>query len=261
MTACLVLLVRTFATDKGACMFIRRSVIVALLVIASVAVGALPAVAATDTTPPQLVSISVAPSAVDTSASSQAVTVTAVITDDLSGVSTLNTELCSQNCLNGYDWFKRVSGDTYTATITFPQYSGGVGSIFRDWEVLLVDNAGNQTFLSVRDLYNQGFNLAFGVNAYATTYARTVHLKVTKSRASGYVNAASASNCWWYVPVILERKTASGWKHSGSVLSGWNGQFSFHITKVSKYRATAPSFGLGTPTVTTCLKASASDHV
>jgi hypothetical protein len=230
---------------------IARPLHVTIFATLAVVLMATPAAAEVDTTPPVLVSISVSPTTVDTSASSQEVTVTAEITDDLSGVSG-DTELCSDGCLNGYDWFTNVSGDTWEATITWSQYSGGTGGIFRDWELLLVDNAGNESYLDVRDIYYLGFNLAVGVNDFDTSYPRTIHLSVNNGRAHGYVDASDASNCWWYVPVTLERKTTAGWKQAGSTLSGWSGGFRFQVRKTGKYRATASEFGLGTPVVTTC---------
>jgi hypothetical protein len=232
--------------------FVRRTLAIVLISIGAILLSELPAAAQVDTAPPQLVSISISPTTINTSGSAQEVAVTAVITDDLSGVSG-DSSLCADGCLNSYDWFTNVSGDTYTATIFWSQYSGGQGGIFRDWLIYLVDNAGNDTYIDVRDLYYKGINLAVGVNAFDQSYPRIVSLRLTRRRASGYVDASDASNCWWFVPVKLERKTRSGWRKVGSTLSGWSGGFSFHITKTGKYRATATEYGLGTPTVTTCL--------
>src|SRR6266508_514937 len=92
-----------------------------------------PAAAQGDTAPPTLVSLSVSPTVVDVSSSAQTVTVTAVITDDLSGVcpdgdstcvhatSSIRSPSAGQSVLLGYP--VAVSGDTYTFSGTIPQFA------------------------------------------------------------------------------------------------------------------------------------------
>jgi hypothetical protein len=218
--------------------------------------GVVPASAVSDTTPPSLVSVTVSPGAIDVSNSSQDITITAVITDDLSGVSTdSNVEVDSPSGDQGwYEYFDLISGDTYSATITIPRYSEA--GIWRDWYFELWDNAANSTVFDGYELLQQGINIAFGVQDFADSYSRNISLKLSRTRAAGYVNATLASACFWYIPVTLERKTASGWRKIGTQLSSFMGHYSFHIRKAGKYRTTAEEFPLGTPTVTTCLKAS-----
>ncbi len=106
------------------------------LACAVVAVLALarPAMAQSDVTPPVLVSLSISPTLVNTSQTSQTVTFTAHITDDLSGFRYGNVQL-GPLLLQGNDQDKlvsfydsdRVAGNTldgiYVQTLTMPRYS------------------------------------------------------------------------------------------------------------------------------------------
>lgn len=78
------------------------------------------------------------------------------------------------------------------------------------------------------------------------------------TRASGVVEADPASTCSWWVPVSLQRKTKSGWKKVGVTLADYQGHFDFYINQPRKgmYRAIATPFGIGTPSLTTCNRAS-----
>ena len=114
---------------------------------------ALPAAAQLDIAPPELVSFSVEPTQIDASSSSVAVVVTAVITDNLSGLSyegdgtpdgyTSNASISSpalDQIVIGCPCFTRVSGDTYTQTLTFPQ--GAEAGIWKDWNLYLGGSGG-----------------------------------------------------------------------------------------------------------------------
>jgi len=240
---------------------LASSVLLALLVTSLATVAA----AASDTTPPKLVSLTVTPNQVDVSTSSQDVTVTAVITDDLSGVSYSGDATPgdvssyvyllspSGNQTIGLNGFTLVSGDTYASTMTVPQYAEQ--GIWRDWVVYLTDEVGNYVWLYEDDLISAGVNEAVGVDPFDTSYARTITLRLSRTRASGYVAAELESACFWYVPVVLERKTTSGWKRVGSTLSLYDGYYRVGISKAGRYRATATEFGTGTPSLTTCLTA------
>lgn len=233
---------------------LRSSVVLAVSSLALV-VSALstPASTQSDTTPPQLVSLSLSPETVDTSSGSVDVVVTAVITDDLSGFFRAKLEEVGAG-VNTYTYFENVSGDTYAATITFPQDSDSY--IFRDWLVYLIDNVGNKSWIDGRDLLDLSINVAVGVNAVAPAYSRGIYLAFHNSRAIGSIAAAAESGCWWDVPVILQRKTSSGRKEVGEGYANYFGAFRFPVHKKGKYRVTATEIGLGTPAVTTCLKAS-----
>jgi hypothetical protein len=190
--------------------------------------------------------------------------VTAVITDDLSGVcpdgdttclhatSSIRSASADQSVLLSYP--VAVSGDTYTLSGTIPQYAEE--GIWKDWSIQLTDRAGNMMVLGEADLLVRGINAAIGVGTIESAYSRTISLKLTRRRASGYVHSDVASTCFWYVPVVVERKTSSGWKKVRLTLADYQGHYSFRIRKVGRYRATATQFDLGTPTVTTCSKAS-----
>lgn len=235
---------------------IKSRVVLMLLTAFLLGIGAIPVHAGSDTTPPQLVSFTITPDQIDVSSSSQTVTVSAVITDDLSGVSIeSNVELYSPSTNQWtYGFFDHASGDTYTTTLVIPQYAEN--GIWRDWYFFLEDNATNQVVVDEYDLLLQGINVALGVGNFDDAYARTLSLRVGRTRASGHLNAQLESTCFWFVPVILQRRTAAGWREVGTALSSYQGDFSFRIRREGKYRAIAPSFGLGTPALTTCSQVS-----
>jgi hypothetical protein len=230
--------------------------------------GAVPAAAQSDTTPPRLVSLSVSPNTVDASSAMTSFTVTAVITDDLSGVSyegdSTPSDVASFAALYspsgnqyviGCPCFSHTAGDTYTQTLTVPQYAEE--GIWRDWSIYLQDEAGNWTRVYEDAMLLSGINAAVGVTSYDTSYSRTITLNLSSRRASGNVHATLASTCFWFVPVSVEKRTASGWKKVRSTLAAYDGHYSVRIRTPGKYRATATEFAIGTPTITTCSKASA----
>lgn len=227
----------------------------------------MPAKAQSDTTPPRLVSLSVSPTQIDASSSTVNVVVTAVITDDLSGLSyegdstsadyTSRVDLYSPSgnqSVVGCPCFTLVSGDTYTETLTFPRYSEQ--GIWKDWSLFLADEVGNTVWLDAYNVYLAGINQAVGVDPFETSYARRVSLNIGKTKATGSVSADVASSCYWFVPVLLQRKTKSGWKNAGRALADYNGYYRIPIRMMGRYRATATTFGIGTPAITTCSKAS-----
>jgi hypothetical protein len=245
---------------------VRSYAVLSLLVLLAVLATSMPAAAVSDTTPPQLVSLSVTPNQVDASNSDQLVTVSANITDDLSGVcaqgdscpaGTSQVQLFSpsgqQQAVTGF--FAIVSGDSYTATVTLKQYAEE--GIWKDWHVWLFDKAGNYVVLDEYDLLRLGTNVAVGVGTFDASYPRTISLRLSRTKASGYVQSDVPSTCFWFIPVLLERRTSSGWKKAGSTLSLYDGYYRVRINKPGKYRATATEFGIGSPTLTTCSKVSA----
>lgn len=215
-----------------------------------------PAHAQSDTTPPSIHSMTASPTEVDASTSSQSVTVTAVITDDLSGVSTNSSADVYSPSGNQwtYGFFSLVSGDTYTATIPIPQFSED--GVWRDWEIYLEDNVGNLSVVNEYELLVAGINVAFGVSPVEDSAGRTMAFRVGRTRVSGHLDSSIASACFWYVPIKIERRTRSGWRQVGSGYTSFHGGFSRHITKEGKYRATASEFAIGTPTLTTCARVS-----
>ena len=117
-----------------------------------------PAVAASDTTPPQLTAFSFTPSAVDVSTGAQSVIVNATITDDLSGFSSGYVEFLGPNNQYVIGYFSRTFGTTlngtYRTTVTVPRFvAAGV------WKALvyLWDSAGNSSRLAASNLVTLGF--------------------------------------------------------------------------------------------------------
>ncbi|HLJ17422.1 MAG TPA: dockerin type I domain-containing protein [Bryobacteraceae bacterium] len=127
-----------------------------VLSIAQVSIGQ------SDTTPPTLVALSFSASTVNVSTAAQNLTVTATITDDLSGVNFGYIEFTSPSgqTAGGFQsgFFTRVSGTDlnggYKATVGFPQFAEpGLWTAF----VYLQDNAGNHIQLQSAALINLGF--------------------------------------------------------------------------------------------------------
>jgi len=61
------------------------------------------------------------------------------------------------------------------------------------------------------------------------------------------------------VPVTVERKTRNGWREVGNTFTNGNGTYKVKTDGPGKYRAVAPEIGIGTPTLTTCLRDSVTD--
>jgi hypothetical protein len=201
--------------------------------------------------------MTVSPTEVNTSISAQTVTVTAVITDDLSGVSTVNSSayvFSPSGNQRTFGFFHLVSGDTYSATIPIPQFSE-IG-VWRDWHIHLEDDAGSLSNVDEYELLVAGINVAFGVGPVEDSAGRTMSFKVGKTKASVHLDSSVASTCFWYVPIKIERKTRLGWKKVGSGYTSFRGGFSRHIKNGAKYRATASEFAIGTSRVTTCARVS-----
>lgn len=230
------------------------SLVVTLTV--TLGLGAVPAQAQSDTTPPSIHSVTVSPTEIDASASSQNVTVTAVITDDLSGVSTnSNVEVYSPSGNQwSYGFFNLVSGDTYSATIGIPQFSES--GIWRDWYFYLEDQVGNLAVVDEFELLMAGINVAFGVAPVEDSAGRTMSFRAGRRRVSGHLDSSLASTCFWYAPITIERRTRLGWKQIGEGLTSFHGDFSLRIRKPGKFRAIASEFAIGTPTLTTCARVS-----
>ena len=127
--------------------------------------------AVSDTTPPDLSSLSLNPSAVDVGASAKTVTATARIKDDLSGFGYGDLELYSpskRQSVSG-SW-ARVSGTTmdgvYTATATIPKNAESGTWLIR---VTSSDAVGNAKQLYSANLAALGFSSTVAVTADPTT--------------------------------------------------------------------------------------------
>jgi hypothetical protein len=244
----------------------RRSTLVLMIVLATLVLTSLPVSAQSDTTPPQLSSLSVTPNHVDASSSEQTVTLSAVITDNLSGVcaqgdpspctSWSGVDLSSPHGQRVSGVLQRTSGDSYTTTLTFSQFAEE--GIWADLVITLTDAAGNIARLDRSKLLAIGINAAIGVGSISPTVERsvTLTLRLSVGRTSVRIIADQESACSGQVPVRFEQKTPSGWNLVRSGITTPRGQYNFPLHEQGKYRAVAPASRIGTPTLTTCLKAS-----
>jgi hypothetical protein len=122
-----------------------------------------------DTTPPALASLTISPASVDTSAAAQTVTVTARITDAVSGVGPYATSLWfsspgGSKSVSAYlDASRRISGTaqdgTYQVAITVPRYSEQ--GTWRLNALYLNDVAGNSASYSASQLVDAGLQSSF----------------------------------------------------------------------------------------------------
>src|SRR6185436_7210099 len=133
---------------------------------------------ASDTTPPTLQSFEISPGAVDTTGGPATVTLTARISDDLSGVAASGagaglSQLAFQSPSGTasvlavfYDGFNLISGTrldgTYSRAVTIPQFAeSGTWSLSH---FLLYDQAGNVQSLTAAQVAALGFPTSFVVN-------------------------------------------------------------------------------------------------
>ncbi len=236
----------------------HRPVAVMVLILGLLAVGA-PATAQSDTTPPTLHSLSISPNLIDTSQSDQAVTVTATITDDLSGVCAFG-DSCFQTQLllapnriqspSTGNVFQPVTGDAYETTVTFPQFVAEGIWIVR---VIVSDEAGNFKYLYQPALLKAGINVAVGVGSIESSYVRSISVEnVSKSSVRGTVDASEYA-CLYAATVRLERKTDAGWKKLGKKTTRERCDFELRLKGVGRFRVVALKSDLGMPTITSCL--------
>ena len=121
-----------------------------------------------DTEPPQLLSLSIEPGEVDTTASAQTVLVTAHITDDLSGVSPqiINFASPSREYSSNSGVFKLISGTdldgVYQAEVVFPRFIES--GTYKTSGFFIFDHAGNSTLVTASELEERGFPDTVQVN-------------------------------------------------------------------------------------------------
>lgn len=135
-----------------------------------------------DLTPPVLIDLQIEPARVDTGDAAQAITVTARITDDLSG--TIQAWLIFRPLISSTQWtdvvFRdadRLSGDAldgvYRGTLTLPQYAAEGRWVLV--EAQFADAVGNYAFLmSGADDWPASFDAYHFANAFDTTPTPTV---------------------------------------------------------------------------------------
>ena len=223
----------------------RVSLFVALATLLALVGLAPPAHTLTDTTPPQLVSLSFSTSTINTSAGPATVTVTAHITDDLSGISFAYGYFYAPSPSSQYVYAplggNRVSGTAldgiYQVTATFPQY--GTTGTWTLGGLTLGDAVGNTQTISTASLVADGFptqvavsgtpdttppqlvSLSFSTSTINTsagpaTVTVTAHITDDVSGVSfayGYFYAPSPSSQYVYAPL-------GGNRVSGTALDG-----------------------------------------
>src|SRR5260370_7688366 len=128
---------------------------------------------AQDTQPPVLTSFTFSPMAVNTTTSSASVTVTAQVTDNLSGIEEVDTEFLSplgdqyQRCGMSLSSGTNLNG-TYQCTITIPAYSeAGTWSVD---SVYVQDNVGNWQQYTTNQLSALGFPTQLHVTSSPTPH-------------------------------------------------------------------------------------------
>jgi len=153
-----------YLTDQdGNSIFLDNSELVALGITVEVMVTDL----TPDTAPPTLTALAVSPSAVDVTDAPQTVTVTATITDDLSGIPTDGGDITFESPSGNdaaFGFFERTSGDEFTASVTIPQSAeSGLWRPAGFEAIYLADEVGNFVLLDESDLLSMGFNVAVAV--------------------------------------------------------------------------------------------------
>jgi len=133
-----------------------------------------------DTQPPHLTNIAFAPTSVDVTSTAQAVSITATVTDDLSGTSLVTVQFVSPSGLQFAPLnsapMTRASGTPlngfYGGTVIFPQFSEA--GIWKLRVTQLRDTAGNTTTLSASDLAGLGLPTNLTVTSVPDTHPPTV---------------------------------------------------------------------------------------
>jgi hypothetical protein len=113
---------------------------------------------AVDTTPPNITSLTLTPSAIDTTAASATVTVGFTLTDDLSGANTFQMLLTSPSgnaTQSASKSFTAATSVTDSVAVTFPRFSeAGTWTVS---SVFVGDAAGNSLILATADLAARSF--------------------------------------------------------------------------------------------------------
>jgi hypothetical protein len=165
-----------------------------------------------DTTAPELQSFSFSPTSIDTTNSSQTVTFTARVTDNLSGVGDVNVRIIRPSGGTIEFGIYRISGDNkdgvYSGTYTFPQYSQP-----GTWQVDLVrltDQVNNAKIVTTTELASRGFPTQLQVQAptaaSATVSGRVMTLSgrgirnvvVTMTDSSGNIRTATTTSFGYF---------------------------------------------------------------
>jgi IPT/TIG domain len=184
-----------------------------------------------DEEPPALAGLSISPSSVNVTSSSQTVAVTAHVTDNLSGFNHgfVTFESPNGKQVTGEASFTKVSGSetngSYEAIVTFEQFiqSG-------TWKVRalrLVDNVGNATELTAAQISGKGLPSTVGVTSTEDTAAPAL---ATFSISPSTVNTMTTQQTVAVTAEITDN--ASGFAHGSIVFESPNGKV---VTKTASF--------------------------
>jgi hypothetical protein len=154
-----------------------------------------PTHAVDDTTAPVLVDFGISPTVVDSSAASASVTLTARVTDDVSGVASISVRFVSPSGVLRFGALSRVAGTsldgTYQGTLVLPQFSEqgtwtfGVGNFD--------DAAGNSLIVRLADMVAAGLPTSFQNQEGSPPSVAVTGVQAGASYEFGSVPAAGCS--------------------------------------------------------------------
>lgn len=193
-----------------------------------------------DEAPPALAGFSISPSSVNVVSSSQSVTVSAHITDDLSGVASASVQFESPSGkqVTANAEFSKVSGTEtdgmYEATVTFNQFiqSG-------TWKVRgvdLRDNVGNEAVVTAAQLESKGLPAAVTVTSTADTQPPAL---ASFAISPSSVNTTAASETVTVTAEITDN--LSGFDHGSVVFESPNGKVLTNIASFSRISGSSTS--------------------
>ncbi len=213
-------------------------------------------IAQADTTPPQIISLTVSPQIIDVSSSEAMVTVTMELSDDLSGIWLPDQAITFPNGYTSWIRSSRISGNslnvTWQGVFNISQYVGS-GTAFVS--LLLCDSLSNCTTISTADLIAAGFDPEFevvGSQQIDTTPPQIISLTVSpqivdvsSSEATVTVTMELSDNLsgvWLPDQAITFPNGYTSWirssRISGNSLNGtWQGVFN-----ISQYVGSGPAF-------------------
>src|SRR5207248_822 len=150
-----------------------------------------PAGGSIDGLAPVLASLAVGPASVDVSTGSASVTVTATITDDLSGFSSGYINFSGPSGRNNASGsFVHTSGNQYIALVSIPRFAES--GTWKPSSSYLTDKAGNYRNLSATDLAQPGIATSFIVGLVPSIDSKPTSL--TASSAASFTFSASLPN-------------------------------------------------------------------
>jgi hypothetical protein len=148
------------------------AVLAVLTVVALIAASGASAAETEDTTPPEILGLSFSTNEVDVTESSQEVTITAQVKDDLSGVQFINVVFFSParpEPQSASASLALVEGDTYRGTLTIPRFAEA--GEWEVWSLATGDRVGNDRELRAGQLKELGLPYSIRVSGKSDTAA------------------------------------------------------------------------------------------